>query len=327
MENRQIPPEYDSIRLSTKPSAEIRYTFTPATASPKTDPSLIVFINGLGLPQAGWTPAITKLRETSKDGLPAILTYDRFGQGQTNDRDPNDKDAADPRHAHDCISAVGDMRQLITQILNEKLGIDKTDDARLLMVGNSIGCSLVRLYAQEHPGTVSGILFLDSTLTDSDFVSILPDPDAKDTTLELPTGVTLDDLRNAREQIRKRFHPDVGNQEGLSRRNLLQLLPHADSPPLHTPDQPGPYITVLGHDFDVFANRTEMDMGVPAVLTQKYVNPYWDRYNQGLSTLTSTERSKGPLQVSGAGHFIQMDNPDVVVEKIDEILQSLRGSV
>ncbi|KAM5344324.1 hypothetical protein ACJ41O_012861 [Fusarium nematophilum] len=322
MGDENTPLAYDFIRLATKPAAQLCYSFSPA-ASPEPSSTLIVFVNGLGLPQAGWASTIANLRGPSPNSLPAILTYDRFGQGLTVDRDPNDEGAADPSHAHDCMSAVGDMRQLIAQIAKVKMGISGLDNLRLVLVGNSIGCSLIRLYAQECPNTVAAILFLDSTLTDTDFVSIFPDPDAEDFDPDLPDGITPPGLRLAREKMRERFHPDLGNKEGLSRKNLIQLLPRADSPRLHGPGEQDPWITVLGHDFEAFAERSETDLGIPVSVIQAYMNPYWHRYNQGLATLTVPERSKGPIQVPGAGHFIQADNPGFVAETLDEMLQVL----
>lgn len=266
---------------------------------------------------------IDKLREYSPQSLPAILTYDRFGQGLSVDRDPTDAGAEDPSHAHDCMSAVGDMRQLITQIAKDKMNVQEPDALRIILVGNSVGCSLIRLYAHEYPGTVSGILFLDSTLTDTDFFSIFPDPGNKSWDPNLPYGVTAKSLHDTRKMMREMFHPDVGSKEGLSRRNLLQLLPHADSPPLYDAKENAPYITVLGHDFEFFTERTDMDLGIRPAVTQTYMNPYWHRYNEGLAKLTIPERSKGPLQVPGAGHFIQADNPAYVAERLHEMLQVL----
>lgn len=316
-------PTYDFIRLETKPTARLCYSFSPATTSTTTKPTLVVFVNGLGLPQAGWSLTIDKLREYSSHNLPALLTYDRFGQGQSVDRDPADEGAVDPSHAHDCMSVVRDMRQLIIQIAKDKMNVGEPDTLRIVFVGNSVGCSLIRLYAHEYPGTVSGILFLDSTLTDTDFVSIFPDPDAKSFDTNLPSGVTPESLRDAREKIRQRFHPDVGSQEGLSRRNLFQLLPRADSPSLYNAGENAPFITVLGHDFKFFAERTEMDLGIPVAIIQTYMNTYWHGYNKGLAKLTIPERSKGPFQVPGAGHFIQADNPAFVAERLHEMLQFL----
>ncbi|KAJ4256262.1 hypothetical protein NW762_009342 [Fusarium torreyae] len=323
MADQQPSTHYEFIRLATKPGAQMSYSFTPATGS-ETKPTLVVFVCGLSIPQVGWTATIAKLKELAPNGLPPLLTFDRFGHGQTTDRDPNDEGAADPTHAHDCMSVVGDIRQLVTQVLKDKLSIDDPDSARLLLVSNSIGCAISRLYAAEYPSTVSGILFLDSVLTDTDFVSVFPDPDAEGFTPDkLPSGITVENLRIAREETFKRFHPSIGSKEGLSRKNLGQLLPHPDSPSLPKVDGKEAYITVLGHDFDYFASRTGTDFGIPGEVVQLYLNPYWQNYNEGLAKLTSSERSEGPIRPTGAGHFIQLDAPGFVAEKVHEVLQKL----
>lgn len=325
--NMQQSP-YKFIRLATKPSAQLCYSLTRAVSPRQSDTSLIVFVNGLGLAQTGWEDAIANLLQSGMVHLPSMLTYDRFGQGQTVDRDPNDQGAADPSHGHDCVSAIRDMHQLVTQIIQDEMGIANVDDVELLMVGNSIGCALIRLYAQHHPGTLAGALFLDSTLTNSDFVSLFPDPDAPDFDQDgLPPGVTPENLRLARQRFRALFHPDVGNKEGLSRRNIGQLLPDAHLPPLRGTGGRGPLVTVLGHDFDAFAVDTEEKLGIPRELSQIYVNTYWHRYNEGLAKLTEPQRSQGPFQAPGAGHFIQADNPGLVAEKIIEMLESQKSKV
>ncbi|KAL7755037.1 hypothetical protein ACKLNR_014794 [Fusarium oxysporum f. sp. zingiberi] len=320
----QATLKFDFIRLETKPSAQLSYSFTASTATKPTNPALIVFVNGLGAPQAGWIATMNKLKELSPQGLPAMLTFDRFGQGQTTDRDPKDEGAADPTHAHDCMAVVRDIRQLITQILKERLSIDNPDSTKLLLIGNSIGCALTRLYAAEYPGTVAGALLLDSVLTDTDFVSVFPDPDSEGfDPASLPPGVTADNLRVAREETAKRFHPSVGSREGLSRKNLTQLLGHSDSPALPKVDGKDPYITILGHDFNYFAERTGTDFNIPGETVQAYMNTYWHHYNEGLAKLTSSERSEGPIQVPNAGHFIQLDNPGFVAGKLHDMLQKL----
>ncbi|KAM0345047.1 hypothetical protein ACHAPU_006933 [Fusarium lateritium] len=320
----QTTPQYDFIRLDTKPSAQISYSFTASDATDTINPTLIVFVNGLGAPQAGWAATIAKLKELSPQGLPAILTFDRYGQGQTTDRDPNDEGAEDPTHAHDCKAVVADIHQLISQILKDKLNISDPDSARLFFISNSIGCALTRLYAAEYPGTLAAALFLDSVLTDTDFVSVFPDPNAEGFKSDyLPAGVTADNLRVAREQTRKRFHPSLGSREGLTRKNLSQLLPHANSPALPKVGEKSPYVTVLGHDFGFFAARTGVDYGVPEEVIDIYVNSYWHHYNEGLAKLTTSENSDGPMQASGAGHFIQVDNPAFVAQKAHELLQKL----
>lgn len=312
--------DFQHIRLATKPTAQITYTFHPAVSATK--PTLLVFLNGLGLPQVSWIKAIAELKALRQGSeIPAILTYDRFGQGQTTDRDPSDEGAADPSHGHDAISVIRDLRQLITQIVTEKLETD-VDSVTIVLVANSIGGAVARLYAQEYPGTVAGLLLLDSILANSDFISVIPDADAEGfDASNLPAGVTPDLLRAARERIGQIFHPDVGNKEGFSRKNLQTLLPASDGPLLQGPAG-GPYVTVVGHDFETFAEESQK-MGQPKALTQAYLNPYWHRYNQGLVKITQADRAKGPLQAPNSGHFIQKDNPVFVAQELNEILSKV----
>ncbi|KAL5335190.1 alpha/beta-hydrolase [Aspergillus crustosus] len=323
--------EMEYIALTTKPSAQLSYTFHPAASTTTTTPPrLLVFLNGLGLPQASWSTTITQLKQTHPSH-PAILTYDRYGQGQTTDRDPSDSAAEDPTHGHDALTVITDLRQLLTQIAATKLQIenDSIDDVNIIFVANSIGAALARLYAQEYPGTVAALLLLDSVLANSDFVSVYPDPDATDfNPASLPEGITPETLRAARTNVARIFHPSVGSKEGLSRKNLATLLPHSDQPVLIGPaadgqeQNQGPLVTVLGHDFETFAEESTR-LGQPKELTRAYANPYWERYNQGLVRITQEGRGKGPVQAPGAGHFIQKDHPALVVEEIVEILERL----
>ncbi|KAF5014211.1 hypothetical protein F66182_14881 [Fusarium sp. NRRL 66182] len=271
-----------------------------------------------------WLQTIARLKTLRNNAnIPAILTYDRFGQGQTTDRDPKDEGAADPAHGHDCLEVVHDLHQLISQIIVEKMGVSDSTNVTLVLVANSIGCALARLFAQEYPGTVAGLLLLDSVLANSDFVSIFPDPDATEfDATSLPAGVTADALRESRESVRRIFHPDVGSKEGLSRKNLASLLPASDGPVLQGPDGHGPYVTVVGHDFEAFAEES-IKMGHAKSLTTTYSNPYWHQYNEGLARITEAARSKGPVQAPGSGHFVQKDNPAFVAQELDEILSKV----
>ncbi|KAL6230453.1 hypothetical protein BDW75DRAFT_234380 [Aspergillus navahoensis] len=179
------------IVLTTKPTAQISYTFHPPAPFKNTKNILLVFLNGLGLPK----PA----------DLPGILTYDRYGQGAAADRDPKNPDA------HDCLDVVTDLRQLLTQLAAEKLEIADLDEVKVIFVANSIGCAFARLYAQEYPGTVAGLVLLDSVLANSDFVSIFPDPDVADFDQALlPENITPEILRATRARVRAICHPVDG---------------------------------------------------------------------------------------------------------------------
>lgn len=257
-------PETSSLALDSKPGARLHYTYYPASTSRNNHPNpfsqtLIVFLNGLMLPRSSWDATILSFLEKRIVGrlpYPALLSYDRYGQGDS-DHDPDDKDPP-PSHGHDAVSAVKALKQFTLQIWREHNDISKpTHYPCLIFICNSIGCALARLFAQCYPGTVSGLLFLDSIMANSDYLNFWPNPDAPDFDPHtLPAGVSADDVRDTRERYRQMFHPDVPNNEGLSRRNLARLLPYSDGPRLEGYLGRGPYLTVVGHDWETFAEQS-----------------------------------------------------------------------
>jgi pimeloyl-ACP methyl ester carboxylesterase len=242
------------IRLETKPTASLAYSFIPEKGSSSQNHSLIVFLNGLGLPASSWYPTIALL--TRRLSHPAILAYDRFGQGFTRDRDPLDAGADDPAHAHDCMDVVRDLRQLLLQIVAK---YQLAPGTGIFFVGNSVGCAIARLFTQTYSHTVCALVLLDSVMANSDMVSIYPNPDSPDFEREhlpLPEGVTVEGLREVRAKMDRIFSPihgTMGNAEGLTRRNLAELLPYSDYPILTGAANEGPWLTVVGHGFKKFA--------------------------------------------------------------------------
>jgi len=329
-----LPVSY--ISLKHKPNAKLAYTFVTAKASPETSSSttqpLLVFLTGLGLPAVFYHPVISRLSEQPVH--PAFLTYDRYGQGASTDRDPLDADAEDPKHGHTVTDVVADLNVLI-ETISEAQGIQQNGKAPpVFFVANSIGCAIARVYAATFPNTVIGLLLLDSVVANTDFVSVYPDPDSFSADEVLPEGVTLDGLRTSRARTQMIFHPSQGSAEGLSRKNLKDLLPNADEPRLVWSDGDeggadnlgkGPWVTVVGHGYDKFAEDGFKGMGIPVAETKAYVNPHWNTYNIGLTKITSQERSRGPIIAEKAGHFIQKDDPDFVVEEINALLKKIIG--
>jgi pimeloyl-ACP methyl ester carboxylesterase len=322
-------PEVSSIVLEGKPSAKIAYTYYPPSKSDRqqTNPfsqTLVVFLNGLLSARDSWDASIHSFitkRLKTRLPYPALLSYDRYGQGDS-DHDPDDKEPP-PSHGHDCKSAVHALRQFLLQIWKEHLDIaNPTQFPALILVCNSIGCALARLFAENYPGTVSGMLFLDSIMANSDFVSLWPDPDASDwDPKSLPPGVDEKDLRDTREKYFRVFHPSQPNPENLSRRNLAKLLPSSSSPKLEGHRGEGPYLTVVGHDWETFAEQTYTGvLHIPKILTMTYMNPEWQRYNEGLVRITDDGKAIGPIVAVGCGHFIQQDGPGFVSDELVSLL-------
>jgi len=114
----------------------------------------------------------------------------------------------------------------------------------------------------------------------------------------------------------------VPNGEKLDRRDLAQLLPHADEPDLPAgPDGKPPILVVVGHDWDEFADQNEKGpLKMPKAATQFYVNPPWASYNAGLTKLAES----GEVKIAkGCGHFVQRDDPAFVAAELSNLLDDI----
>ncbi|KAL1655729.1 hypothetical protein SLS61_001753 [Didymella pomorum] len=178
-------------------------------------------------------------------------------------------------------------------------------------------------------GTVVGMMFLDSIMANSDFQKLWPDPDAPGfDPHSLPGDVTADEVRETRAKYKAMFHPEVPNMEGLSRRNLATLLPDADGPKLEGWGGTGPYLTVVGHDWETFAEQSyQGSLHTPKILTMTYANPVWQAYNSDLTRITDEGKAIGPLIAINCGHFIQKDSPKFVAEELTSLLDRVVNRV
>ena len=243
--------KHDSIQLSTKPSASIHYSYLAGAGS--SSAPLVVFLNGLMTDKSSWLAIMAQLTKVISDH-PTMLAYDRYGQGLTEDRDPQDQ-SHEEGYGHDALDVATDLHQLISQFVEKHLD-PQAETPKIFLVAASIGCAIARLYAQEHPGTVSGLLFLDSIMANSSF-DLWPDPDSEGfDPNSLPEDVTVRALREHRATFAARFAPSVVNPESFDRRNLAKLLPYSDEPKLRGPDNKGPIIIVVGHSPTAFADES-----------------------------------------------------------------------
>ncbi|TVY46643.1 hypothetical protein LOCC1_G001608 [Lachnellula occidentalis] len=319
------PPQ--KLTIPSKPDAPISYSFFEPTDQADAAPKrLIVFINGLGLPALSWLPSISIFREDIKS-CPAILTYDRFGQGLTTSRDPLDGTPG-KENGHDFLDVANDLHEIIVSIATTKLGLNASDvedgTLHLLLIGASIGVPILRLYTQHHPGIAAGAILLDSNIANVNYSEFWPDPDAPgfDPKTVVSDDCTLAQYRGARERLAAMFDLKVKNAEGLDRSTGPALLPHADRPKLVGPDGKGPWLSVVGHDPETFAEGSLEKMGTPKSLSMRFTNKYWAEYNQGLIEIT--DRDTGGVAIAPkCGHFIQMDGPGFVAQEVISMLQKL----
>ncbi|KAL8769256.1 MAG: hypothetical protein Q9209_004757 [Squamulea sp. 1 TL-2023] len=313
---------HDTIALSHKPTANIHFTFAAGNEPENAPRRLIVFLNGLMTDKSTWLPVMAGIIRNHKDnGFPSLLAYDRYGQGLTEDRDPQDN-GRDKGRGHNIADVVHDLHRLVIQIWTNKIKKPQ-NEIRLIFVANSIGCAIARLYAMFYPSHAEALLLLDPMIANSDF-DWFPDPDSKDfDPMALPDDVSIDVLREQRTKFATFFAPDVINKEGLDRRDLADHLPYSDGPLLEAPDGRGPILTVVEHDPERFASESLQSMGTPISLSMKYTNPLWHRYNQGLLQITEPYLAVGPVVAKNCGHFVQRDDPSFVIDQLSSLLDRL----
>jgi len=320
-----VIPNLQHVTLPTKPACPIAYTFTTlheaATISPA--PAIwLIFINGLGLPQAYWQLAIQLLQSdlaNSSVSSPSTIyttTYDRYGQGLSRPTTV----APEP---HDITDSVSDLNAILSQIQQTYLSHQPQPPKRIL-IAHSIGVPLARLFlsqTQTSPTTaISGALFLDSNIADIDLTSLLPDPSSHSFALgDLPADTTLADLHTARENYSRLFSPSAPNPENLDRTTLPGLLPHANTPVIQSADGSPFRLTVVAHDAETFAEESVKIC--TRGLTSAYVEPAWRVYNEGLMELGDSRS----VVAMGSGHFVQRDTPRCVADEVWKLVARVNG--
>ena len=271
-----------------------------------------------------WTPTLNLLKSSLQNNPPSApvyaITYDRYGQVESISAEPDWKPVP-----HDIVSAGMELAGVISRLAGQYFP-PPTAFPKVILVSHSIGVPLVRVHEQNSEPRVYAHLFLDSNIANSDFVSIFPDPDAKGFDEKmLPDDASVEDLRMLRNKTAGIFSPEVRNSEGLDRRNLKELLPHAEEPKLIGPGRKAPWLSVVGHDPVAFADEGFRLTGTPRGLNEKFMQPVWDEYNAGLLKLGDPDRTKGVVIAKGAGHFIQRDNPTFVAEEVRELIEKVLG--
>ena len=259
------------ISLPSKPQAQIAYDISGPDGAGDQKSTLVVFINGLGLPAASWKPVISMVQASDGPNKPQMLTYDRFGQGATTARDPLDEQTGkEPGYGHDLVDATKDLHELL-----QTFAPQSSKPRRLVFVAASIGAHLARLYAQHYPGQVAGLLILDSNVGNKEFSDLWPNAEAPgfDPKEVVTDDCTLEQYLEASARLSKIFNSDVKSPEGLDRRNVKKLLPEPGAPKLIGPDGRGLWLTVVGHDPEAFADESLKMMKIPRSLSMRFSNP------------------------------------------------------
>jgi pimeloyl-ACP methyl ester carboxylesterase len=254
----------------------------------------VILESGLGLPMAAWDKVKSRLAADVR-----VCTYERAGYG-TSDPGPMPRDA---KHVASDLAALIKAAQL---------------PPPFVLVGHSLGADFVRLFAAEHHAEVSGVVLIEPAFKDIDRKLALASPE---------TGVAIAKGNQIIEMC-------VG-AVALGRTWTAADAEHAVCGPPPAPTSPLASPKTAQATISEFRNRALSGAEVAAairrplripliVLTAKRRLPP-SAAAQELITREHLAIARTSLRgqqriVEGSGHVIQYDQPDAVVQAVDEVI-------
>ena len=230
----------------------------------------VILETGLGAPSEWWQDVQSRIAS-----IATVWRYDRAGRGTS---DP----APTPRSADDLVS---DLHAVV----------EACDADRVVLVGNSVGGMIVRLYAHRHAGRIGGLVLVDASHGDQfqRIGGMLP-----------PAAVLAPEAQE--------FHsfwaaggwqdPDQ-NTEGIDFVSMQRATAAIDT----LGDQP--MVVLVAGQF--------MKLAPPPM--DRVLHDAWLGMQSELAALSSRSSL---VSVDDSGHFIQRDRPDVVADAIRSLIIS-----
>jgi len=243
--------------------------------------STIVFENGLGVGAETWSGVIDKL-----PGQLRIVTYDRPGMGKS------DADGASPTPEH----AASVLHAALCRVASRPY----------ILVGHSWGGPLIRAFAGLYPSEVAGLVFIDPT----DFTETAS---GRAQYLFGPLG-HVGDGEKLRSTIEDYFYRKGGELSELDVSHDARINDFSSFSRLPMP--PVPLVVLLSTQWfkDLPADlKVPFDTAKYEDLLLNYRILSWSTFSRSVpdGTLLTTARS---------GHYIQVDDPDLVCWAIGRVL-------
>lgn len=258
----------------------------------KSGAPVLIFENGWGMDLNNWD---TLIQELSKSA-PLVL-YDRAGIGESdrNDRYPNLKNRAQ------------DLKQLLT-ILNIP--------PPYVLVGHSLGGVYIRGYAGYYPEDVKGLVFIDP----ADFTETREQ-------WKIPLRNTGVPEKRISEMLHNRLYgdnpPDPDMPKALQEeREILKELRKTDYAELAAIPLPEvPIVFFVGGRFYVPEERRFKDFDHEAYFQNRVVQ-WIGSWNQ---LIRDTGAGGFLVYCARAGHFVQHDEPGIVINNIKALLEIVKN--
>ncbi|MDQ3704227.1 MAG: alpha/beta hydrolase [Chloroflexota bacterium] len=167
-----------------------------------------------------------------------------------------------------------------------------------ILVGNSLGGFNARLYAHKYPDEVVGLVLVDSMHPDQ-FARI-------ENALPPETPQDPEDFKAFRQSFTRDYKDPTKNPEGFD-----QLTSHEQARA----------VTSLGDLPMIVLAASEFRMRIPEPRFGMYMQNMWHELQRDLARLSSNSKF---VVVENSGHFIQLDQPQVVVDAIRDLVEQVR---
>jgi len=233
---------------------------------------VVVLETGLGVDSDSWKYVQDQISRDTR-----VIRYDRAGRGNS---DP----APFPRSA---LDMVNDLHQLL---------IAAQIPSPYILVGQSFGGLLVRLYTGLNPEQVSGLVLVDPSQEGQfeKISAVLPPPQAQDS----------DGLVRFRQFWGKDYRFPEKNREGIDfPQSFSQVVPYQRLKNVPT------IILSSSNLLPELSDRPEEAVKLRNI---------WIEMNQRLTALNLLAQHR---VVAKSGHFIQCDQPAVIVDAVRQVMR------
>jgi pimeloyl-ACP methyl ester carboxylesterase len=237
---------------------------------------LVLLESGFGAPASDWRAAAEDIA-----GLTRVAWYERAGRGGS-------EPAPRPRRPDDLLA---DLRAVLRAC---------GTGAPCILVGQSFGGLIARLYAHAHPQEVGGLVLVDS-LHEDQFHACAP-------LLPPPFDGEPAQLTGMRRFWSGGWREAAGNEEGIDMVACLEA---------------GRRVRSLGSlpVRILTASTWTWPPRLPPAVGQR-LQQAWDSLQSSFEALSANTRRE---QLAQCGHFVQQDRPQAVVEMVRELVQQVRA--
>jgi pimeloyl-ACP methyl ester carboxylesterase len=256
----------------------------------KTGQPVIIFESGMGTPMDNWDRVLTGV-----SGLAPVLTYDRPGIGES---EPDNE-----------IPTIKNVSDKLIKILNH-LGVNPP----YVLVGHSLGGAYVRGFAVYYPDLLAGLVIIDpADFTETRLNKRKP---------YLDIGLTNEQIDTLfrkwqKEEDENKTKPTDKPKSIIEEGNLLEQMRETDFKEITDSKLPNIPVHILtGGRYDTPPAYRIKELNDSLLFRAKMRN----RIARWTDVVQSVDR--GMLFYSGdAGHFVQWDNPELLVSSIKIVLQ------